>query len=277
MSTASRSASDGSLAAHLRSPDETKFPTAFTETEVVPRLIAEIEGIDRTLSTLAQRDEGHDAGIAKRVAELVRRRLGLIRNLVLAPTIVPHQLPSFLHAIVDTIRRHELLSCDRRISAAVFEGFERIKSTMESDHLPMAPEVSNKPGPYSIQPELSFYPPSMDEASDLIMHQIAIPAGNTCDERRNAKLVTVSKGWCRLLGFEADEVLGTSIVDRLTEESRAAALDLFPTYLQTGCYRDVLMNFVTKSGKVVKVRASGVVQRNRIGEIVSGTSVYRPC
>ncbi|MCB1192849.1 MAG: PAS domain S-box protein [Leptospiraceae bacterium] len=77
------------------------------------------------------------------------------------------------------------------------------------------------------------------------------------------KLVSVSKHWLKVLGYEKEEVLGKHSTDFLTPESREYALKIaMPIFFRVGEIKDVPYQFVKKNGKTIDVLLSVIAQKN---------------
>lgn len=75
-------------------------------------------------------------------------------------------------------------------------------------------------------------------------------------------ICAVSRPWCQLLGYNADEVIGRRSVEFLTEESRNYATDVaLPEFWRRSIIHDVAYDFVHKNGDIVPVLLSAFVIR----------------
>nr|WP_240672403.1 PAS domain-containing protein [Corallococcus coralloides] len=88
------------------------------------------------------------------------------------------------------------------------------------------------------------------------------------------RLISVSDCWLRTLGYEREEVLGRESVEFLTPESRRYAREVvLPEYYKTGVCRDVPYRLVKKSGELIDVLLSAIVERDASGKMVRSLAV----
>jgi PAS domain S-box-containing protein len=91
---------------------------------------------------------------------------------------------------------------------------------------------------------------------------------------RTGRLLSVSDAWLETLGFEREEVIGRHSSDFLTPESRKHAQEIsLPKFLKTGVCANTPYQFVKKSGEVVDVLLSAVMERDNRGEMVRSLAV----
>jgi two-component system cell cycle sensor histidine kinase/response regulator CckA len=82
----------------------------------------------------------------------------------------------------------------------------------------------------------------------------------------NDLLLSVSDAWLVRFGYTRQEVLGRSSVDFMTAESRTRVqAERLPQFYSRGWSKDIPCQFVARSGEVVDVLISGVVQRDDQG------------
>ena len=82
----------------------------------------------------------------------------------------------------------------------------------------------------------------------------------------NDLMVSVSDAWLARFGYTREEVLGHSSVDFMTPEARERMLaERLPQFYGSGLSKDMPCQFVARSGEVVDVLLSGVVQRDDQG------------
>lgn len=246
--------------------------------ESVGDAIRALRAIDEYILKVRQPEKHCDPQARTEIERLVAERAETLRNLVSIPQILAEDVAPFLDVLIESLQLGGHIACERRCEEDVFyTGLDRVRVAI--DQLCSASssisELRLSIAKYTKMQQ--FYSSPDRYCPDLIIHQIAIPQAEACDERRGTSLVGVSDGWCRLLGFRPDEVLGTKIDYILTDESRDRAFNLFPRYLETGCYHDEPFDFVSKSGKVISIVASGIAQRNSAGEIVADIGIYTPC
>ena len=74
------------------------------------------------------------------------------------------------------------------------------------------------------------------------------------------RLVSVNEVWLRTLGYRRDEVLGRPPMEFLTEESRQRVEDLMPEFRRRGSIDEAELCFVKKSGEIIDVLLSAVLQ-----------------
>ncbi|WP_233587247.1 PAS domain S-box protein [Corallococcus sp. CA049B] len=88
------------------------------------------------------------------------------------------------------------------------------------------------------------------------------------------RLISVSDYWLSTLGYEREEVLGRESVEFLTPESRRYAREVvLPEYYKTGACKDVPYQLVKKSGEVIDVLLSAIVERDASGQMVRSLAV----
>jgi diguanylate cyclase (GGDEF)-like protein/PAS domain S-box-containing protein len=81
------------------------------------------------------------------------------------------------------------------------------------------------------------------------------------------RLLTVSDTWLSKLGYTRDEVLGQLSSDYLTPASRAYARDtVMPAFFAQGRCDDIAYQMLTKSGEVIDVLLSGILERGPDGQ-----------
>ena len=86
---------------------------------------------------------------------------------------------------------------------------------------------------------------------------------------RDGRLQNVNAHWLELLGYDLDEVIGRKPTDFLTPNSQRYMSEVaHPKLLETGFVEDVEMQMVKKDGGVIEALLTGVVQRDRAGEII---------
>ena len=91
-----------------------------------------------------------------------------------------------------------------------------------------------------------------------------------CDGR----LLSVSDFWLERLGYSRDEVIGRLSTDFLTPDSAKKAVNEFlPRFLENGVGKDIEYQFLTKSGEVVDVLLSGVVEHGDDGRVNTAMAV----
>jgi len=90
------------------------------------------------------------------------------------------------------------------------------------------------------------------EATPAIMHSVD-PAG---------RILSVSDRWLDTLGYQRDEVIGRLSTDFLTEQSRSKARGVLADFFQTGRCEGVHYQMQTKSGAVIDVLLSAILERD---------------
>ena len=92
----------------------------------------------------------------------------------------------------------------------------------------------------------------------------------------NGFLISVSDTWLARLGYSRGEVIGKRSVDFMTAESRARAINtVLPAFFLTGRCDDVEYEMVTRSGEVVEVLLSAVLERDACGRPLHTTAVIQ--
>ncbi|MCB0210856.1 MAG: PAS domain S-box protein [Anaerolineae bacterium] len=100
--------------------------------------------------------------------------------------------------------------------------------------------------------------------SPVMMHSIDI----------EGRLVSVSDYWLEMMGYERAEVIGQPAPSFLTEESRQYALEVaIPQFMEHGHIKDTPYQFVTKSGEVIDILLSAVVEYDKAGNFVRSMAV----
>ncbi|RKH91018.1 PAS domain S-box protein [Corallococcus sp. AB045] len=88
------------------------------------------------------------------------------------------------------------------------------------------------------------------------------------------RLISVSDYWLSTMGYEREEVLGRESVEFLTPESQRYAREVvLPEYYKTGVCKDVPYQLVKKSGEVIDVLLSAIVERDASGQMVRSLAV----
>ena len=83
------------------------------------------------------------------------------------------------------------------------------------------------------------------------------------------KIISVSDYWLETMGYGREEGLGWHIGDFLTAQSRREALEVnLPRLLQTGWVSDLEYQFVKKSGEIMDVLLSAIVEKDAAGAMV---------
>ena len=81
-------------------------------------------------------------------------------------------------------------------------------------------------------------------------------------------LLSVNDYWLEASGYERSEVIGNKTTDFFTEESRRHALEVgLPEFWKTGFSSELEYQMVKKNGEVMDVLLTGVLQRDKTGEI----------
>jgi diguanylate cyclase (GGDEF)-like protein/PAS domain S-box-containing protein len=90
------------------------------------------------------------------------------------------------------------------------------------------------------------------------------------------RLLHVSDAWLACLGYHRDEVIGRQSSDFLTEESRVrAGREVLPHFFATGRYDDVAYQMVTRTGEIVDVLVSAILERDAEGQPVRSLTVVQ--
>lgn len=92
----------------------------------------------------------------------------------------------------------------------------------------------------------------------------------------NGLLVSVSDAWLARLGYSRQEVIGRRSTDFMTAESRHRAVNtVLPAFFLTGRCDEVEYELVTRSGEVIEVLLSGVLERDASGRPLHSTAVIQ--
>ena len=88
------------------------------------------------------------------------------------------------------------------------------------------------------------------------------------------RVLAVNDRWLEVFGYERNEVIGRKVVGFLTDDSRRFAETVGgPRFWKAGSVRDVPYQFVKKSGDLVDILLSAVVERDGAGNAVSSLAV----
>ena len=88
------------------------------------------------------------------------------------------------------------------------------------------------------------------------------------------RIVSVSKYWSDVMGYQPAEVIGRRLTGFYTAESRRYAEDVvFPEFFRTGFVKEVPYQFIKKSGQTIDVLLSAIADRDRQGEIIRTLAV----
>ena len=80
------------------------------------------------------------------------------------------------------------------------------------------------------------------------------------------RLILVNKFWAKRLGYEPDEMIGQRATDFMTERSRERAIKVtVPEFRKVGKADNISYDFVHRTGRVVPVIMSAIVQRKPDG------------
>ena len=104
------------------------------------------------------------------------------------------------------------------------------------------------------------------ESTPAMLHSIDV----------NGFVVSVSDTWLAKLGYSREEVLGRRSVDFMTAESRHRAINtVLPAFFRTGRCDEVEYEMVTRSGEVLEVLLSAVLERDESGRPLHTTAVIQ--
>ncbi len=82
------------------------------------------------------------------------------------------------------------------------------------------------------------------------------------------RLLAVNRHWCAAMGYRAEEVIGRTINEFLTPESRARLVqEIYPAYFQSGTARAELVSIIKRDGSVAQVLLSMTAYRGDKGRI----------
>ena len=102
------------------------------------------------------------------------------------------------------------------------------------------------------------------EATPAMLHSIDV----------QGHLTTVSDLWLAKLGYTRSEVIGRKSTDFLTPESREHAQNkVLPDFFQRGCMEDVEYQMVTRTGGVLDVLMSAILERDPLGRPLRSMAV----
>ncbi|PND38921.1 bifunctional diguanylate cyclase/phosphodiesterase [Paucibacter aquatile] len=90
------------------------------------------------------------------------------------------------------------------------------------------------------------------------------------------RLLHVSDAWLACLGYRREEVIGRPSADFLTEESRIhSGQEVLPRFFATGRCDDVAYQMVTRTGELVDVLMSAILERDEEGQPVRSLTVVQ--
>lgn len=125
----------------------------------------------------------------------------------------------------------------------------------------MAPLARHAPARPSQERYRQFY-----ESTPAMLHSIDM----------NGVLVSVSDAWLAKLGYSREEVIGRRSVEFLTARSRDhATRNVLPSFFQKGHCDEVEYEMVTRSGEVIEVLLSAVLEFDESGRPAHTTAVIQ--
>jgi|GEM_PF-1183943 len=90
----------------------------------------------------------------------------------------------------------------------------------------------------------------------------------------SGRLVAVSDTWCEKLGYIREEVIGRSVLDFITEDSKRIAREVsWPRYYATGQVEDIPYQFIARDGRIIEVLLTARAERDEGGNIVRSLAV----
>ena len=82
-----------------------------------------------------------------------------------------------------------------------------------------------------------------------------------------ARFLSVTEGWCDMMGYRPDEALGQCSLAMLTDESHRLANELhIPKLLEEGSIGGIDSEVVSKSGTVIPLVGSAMIERDKSGK-----------
>jgi PAS domain S-box-containing protein len=82
------------------------------------------------------------------------------------------------------------------------------------------------------------------------------------------RLLAANREWCAAMGYRAEEVIGRSLNEFLTPDSRARLVqEIYPAYFQSGIARSELVSIIKQDGSVAQVLLSMTAYRGDKGRI----------
>ncbi|MEB3211387.1 MAG: EAL domain-containing protein [Leptolyngbyaceae bacterium] len=104
------------------------------------------------------------------------------------------------------------------------------------------------------------------QSTQVLFHSIPMMIHVT---DRTDRITAVSDVWLQQMGYDREEVIGTRLVEYMTEESRCyAETTILSTYFQTGQCQDIPFKLTTKEGRLLEMLFSGRVERDTRGNVV---------
>jgi diguanylate cyclase (GGDEF)-like protein/PAS domain S-box-containing protein len=90
------------------------------------------------------------------------------------------------------------------------------------------------------------------------------------------RILCVSQKWLDTLGYAEEEVIGRLSADFLSENSRRYAIEnVLPEFFRTGNCSDIPYQFITKSGGIIDVLLSAMVERDEHGHVTHSIAVMQ--
>lgn len=90
------------------------------------------------------------------------------------------------------------------------------------------------------------------------------------------RLLHVSDAWLASLGYRREDVIGRASSDFMTEESRIRARnEVLPQFFATGRCDDVPYQMVTRTGEVIDVLLSAILERDQSGQSVRSLAIVQ--
>jgi PAS domain S-box-containing protein len=91
---------------------------------------------------------------------------------------------------------------------------------------------------------------------------------------REGRIVSVSKYWTEVLGYDEKEVTGKRLTDFFTEESKKyAEQSVFPEFFKNGFCTDIPYRIIKKNGQIIDILLSAIGDRDENGEIIRTLAV----
>ena len=143
-------------------------------------------------------------------------------------------------------------------------------------HDPTAPSISGDPSEVYVENGLLAVHKRL---SGQLLHGCfgQIISVSDISDANEVKMVAVSDAWCETLGYQPDEVIGRNVKELMSKKSADNLPRIYRTLVENGVYHNEIIEAVSKTGKVIPIRACSVAGRDSQGRIVHSVAVSTPC
>lgn len=114
---------------------------------------------------------------------------------------------------------------------------------------------------------------ALDREAEAVKHYRETPAMIHSVDAKGV-LLEVSNHWCKIMGYNREEVIGRRSFDFLSKESRRYAVEvMLPEFLKTGYCVDVPFQMLKKNGELFDVLLSASSDRDSEGQVIRSWSL----